>query len=127
VDFYQRGEDEDHPLTQRGCRVALGGATAGFAICAAVLGIAVGPLAALITLPGWVIGYFHAPQLDTNPVTATTGYPLGIALALVGGYYVQTGAFAPVIGVLYAIPPVLSWSVPLAGAALVGLAHWLFR
>ena len=97
VDFYRRGEDDDHPLTRRGCRVAVAGATAGFAICAAALGIFVGPVAVLITLPGWVIGYFHAPQLDTNPVTATTGYPLGIALALVGGYYVQAETVAPMV------------------------------
>ncbi|MFB6089420.1 MAG: hypothetical protein ABEJ97_00030 [Halobellus sp.] len=38
-----------------------------------------------------------------------------------------SGLFAPVIAALYAIPPVLSWIVPLAGAALVGIAHWLFR
>ncbi|WP_336024364.1 hypothetical protein [Halobellus salinisoli] len=37
-----------------------------------------------------------------------------------------SGAFAPVIAALYAVPPVLSWSVPLAGAALVALAHRIF-
>jgi uncharacterized membrane protein YuzA (DUF378 family) len=37
------------------------------------------------------------------------------------------GAFGPVIAVLYAIPSVFAWSVPLAGAALVGLAHRVFR
>lgn len=37
------------------------------------------------------------------------------------------GAFAPVVAVLYAIPPVFAWSVPLAGAALVGLAHYVFE
>jgi 1,4-dihydroxy-2-naphthoate octaprenyltransferase len=34
--------------------------------------------------------------LDTNPVTATTGYPLGIAVALLGGFYAQSGALAPI-------------------------------
>jgi uncharacterized membrane protein YuzA (DUF378 family) len=38
-----------------------------------------------------------------------------------------SGAFAPVAAVLYAIPPVFAWSVPLAGAVLVGLAHRVFR
>ncbi len=95
VDFHRRDEDDDHPLTARGCRVALAGATAGFAALVAALGLLVGPVAALLSLPGWLIGYSHAPLLDTNPVTATAGYPTGIALALVGGHYVQTTAFAP--------------------------------
>ena len=33
--------------------------------------------------------------MDTNPVTATAGYPVGIALALVGGYYVQAATVTP--------------------------------
>ena len=37
-----------------------------------------------------------------------------------------SGVFAPVVAALYAIPPVFAWSVPLAGAALVGLAHRVF-
>jgi 1,4-dihydroxy-2-naphthoate octaprenyltransferase len=89
VDFYGRGEDDDHPLTAHGCRVAMALSTAGFAACLLALGYLVGPLAAAVTLPGWLIGYFHAPQLDTNPVGATAGYPGGIALATVGGFYVQ--------------------------------------
>jgi len=89
VDFYSRGEDDDHPLTSRGCRIALAGATLGFAVCLAVLFALVGPYAALITLPTWCIGFLHAPQFDTNPVTTTLGYPTGIALAIVGGFYVQ--------------------------------------
>lgn len=96
VDFHVRGEDEDHPLTVVGCRVALAGATALFAATIVALWIAVGPIAALLTLPTWVIGYHHAPQLDTNPLTATTGYPAGIALAIVGGYYVQSTALGPI-------------------------------
>ncbi|MFC6873546.1 hypothetical protein [Halobellus marinus] len=37
-----------------------------------------------------------------------------------------SGLFAPVIAVLYAIPPALSWSVPLVGAALVAIVHQVF-
>ncbi|WP_121821944.1 UbiA family prenyltransferase [Halostella salina] len=92
VDFHVRGEDDDHPLTERGCRLALAGSTALFAACLAALWSLAGVGAALITLPTWLIGYGHAPQLDTNPVTATTGYPLGIALSVAGGHYVQAGA-----------------------------------
>jgi lycopene cyclase domain-containing protein len=90
VDFYLRDEDDDHPLTRRGCRHALVGAGLVFACCLGALWVLVGPDAVVLTVPGWLIGYWHAPQLDTNPVTATAGYPAGIALALVGGFYVQT-------------------------------------
>lgn len=89
VDFYERGEDDSHPMTARGCRLALVGSALGFAACLAYLGYSVGIGAALITLPTWFLGYFHAPQLDVNPVTVTTGYPLGIALAILGGFYAQ--------------------------------------
>jgi len=95
VDYHHRGEDDDHPMTSRGCRLALAGATAGFGVCLLVLWGVVGPLAALVTLPAWCIGYLHAPQLDTNPVGATMGYPTGIAIAIVGGYYVQATAVSP--------------------------------
>ncbi|MEF8780691.1 MAG: lycopene cyclase domain-containing protein [Haloferacaceae archaeon] len=94
VDFYLRNEDDDHPMTVGGCRLALVGTAAGFAGCLLALWIAVGAGAALVTLPTWVIGYLHAPQLDTNPVTTTLGYPTGIALAILGGYYVQTGGLS---------------------------------
>ncbi len=98
VDFYRRGEDDDHPLSERGCRRALAGATAVFAACLLAIGALVDPWAALLTLPGWVIGYLHAPQLDLTPVGATAGYPAGIAFALLGGYYVQATALsAPVV------------------------------
>ncbi|MFC6768510.1 UbiA family prenyltransferase [Natrinema soli] len=96
VDFHVRGEDDDHPLTESGCRIALGLSTAVFALCCVALGVLVGPVAVALVVPTWLIAYHHAPQLDTNPVTATTGYPLGIALSMVGGFYVQ----AATIGVV---------------------------
>ncbi|WP_363464260.1 lycopene cyclase domain-containing protein [Halogeometricum borinquense] len=95
VDFYVRGEDDDHPMTKRGCVLGLVGAAVGFLCCLGYLWTAVGIGAAVVTLPTWVIGFLHAPQLDMNPVTATVGYPVGIALAIAGGYYVQTGALSP--------------------------------
>ncbi|WP_339103531.1 UbiA family prenyltransferase [Haloterrigena salinisoli] len=96
VDFHVRGEDDDHPLTERGCRVGLALSTTVFAVCCVLLGLLVDPIAAALTLPTWLIAYYHAPQLDTNPLTATTGYPLGIALAILGGFYVQAGAVTAV-------------------------------
>jgi len=97
VDFYGRGEDDDHPLSERGCRLALAGASVGFFACTLGLFALVDVWAALITLPGWLIGYHHAPRLDMHPVTASVGYPTGIAFALLGGFYVQTAGLAPVV------------------------------
>jgi 1,4-dihydroxy-2-naphthoate octaprenyltransferase len=96
VDFYVRGEDDDTPLTAVGCRVLQAAATVLFAACTVGLWVTVDVGAALVTLPGWFVAAGHAPQLDTNPVTATCGYPLGVALALVGGAYAQTGALTAV-------------------------------
>jgi len=95
VDFHVRGEDDDHPLTVGGCHGALVAAAAGFLGCAVALWLLVSPVAALVTAPTWLIGYTHAPQLDLNPVGATMGYPAGIALALLGGYYAQATALDP--------------------------------
>ncbi|MFQ3293141.1 MAG: 1,4-dihydroxy-2-naphthoate octaprenyltransferase [Halobacteriales archaeon] len=94
VDFHVRDEDDDHPMTPKGCRITLAGSTALFA--GSVLGLFVlsGPFGAVLTLPTWLLGYFHAPQLDTNPVTATAGYPFGVFLAILGGYAVQTGTLS---------------------------------
>jgi 1,4-dihydroxy-2-naphthoate octaprenyltransferase len=107
VDFYGRGEDDDHPLTADGCRLALAGATALFFACLAAIGLLVDVWAALLTLPGWVIGYLHAPQLDLHPVGATAGYPGGIAFALLGGYYVQATTLSATVlafaGVFFAV------------------------
>jgi 1,4-dihydroxy-2-naphthoate octaprenyltransferase len=97
VDFYGRGEDDDHPLTATGCRLALAGASVVFFGCLFAIGLLVNVWAALLTLPGWVIGYLHAPQLDLNPIGATAGYPAGIAFALLGGYYVQASALTPAV------------------------------
>lgn len=95
VDFHVRGEDDDHPLTERGCRLALAGAAVGFLVCLAVLWGSAGPVAAAVTAPMWLIGFLHAPQLDMHTLGATMGYPAGIAVAMVGGAVVQAGSAAP--------------------------------
>ncbi|MGQ4554667.1 UbiA family prenyltransferase [Halobellus sp. GM3] len=94
VDFYRRGEDDDHPMTATGCRLALVGSTVGFAAATIGLGTVGGVAAAALAVPMWILGFFHAPQFDTNPVTTTLGYPLGIAVAIVGGFYAQAGGLA---------------------------------
>ncbi|MDX5990254.1 UbiA family prenyltransferase [Haloferax mediterranei ATCC 33500] len=91
VDFHVRNEDDDHPLTVTGCRIALAGAALAFIAALIGLWALAGPGAALLTLPTWVIGYLHAPQLDMHPIGATMGYPLGIALTIVSASYVQSG------------------------------------
>jgi 1,4-dihydroxy-2-naphthoate octaprenyltransferase len=103
VDFHVRAEDDDHPLTARGCRLALVGASVCFFTCVAALGWLVTIPAALLTLPGWLIAVNHAPQLDTTPVGATAGYPLGVSVALLGGYYVQTRALSATVLALAAV------------------------
>jgi len=90
VDFYVRGEDDSHPLTPRGCAVGFALGTLGFLVAALALAVLVGPVAALFAVPGWVLAVSHATVLDTNPVGATVGYPLGVALALLGGFYAQS-------------------------------------
>jgi lycopene cyclase domain-containing protein len=90
VDFHRRGEDDDHPLTRRGCHLAIAGSTAAFVAGVAALAVLVDPVAALLAVPGWLVAVLHAPQLDTNPLGATLGYPIGIGFALLGGHYVQT-------------------------------------
>ncbi|MFC7096757.1 lycopene cyclase domain-containing protein [Halobaculum marinum] len=94
VDFHVRGEDDDHPMTVRGCRIGLAGATVGFGACLVGLAVLATPLSVALAAPMWAIGYLHAPQFDTNPVTTTLGYPVGIALCLLGGYAAQTGTLA---------------------------------
>ncbi len=102
VDFYLRGEDESHPLTGRGCRLALLGASTLVFVGLGMLAVAVDPIAALLALPGWLIAYFHAPQLDTHPVGATVGYPLGISTTILGGYYAQAASLSTT-PIVYAI------------------------
>ncbi len=103
VDFHVRGEDDDHPLSARGCGLALAGASVAFFACVAAIVALVDVWAGLLTLPGWLIAMNHAPQLDTNPVGATAGYPLGIGFALLGGYYVQVTALGPTVVALAAV------------------------
>jgi len=91
VDFHRRGEDQDHPLTVSGCRVGLVLATVLFLACLAGLWLESGALVVALTAPAWALGYLHAPHLDTNPIGATLGYPVGIVLAVVGAAAAQTG------------------------------------
>ncbi len=89
VDYYVRGEDSSHPLSASACRVLLVGASGGFILMTGILSVVVNISIVLWTVPTWIIAYLHAPYLDTNPLGATSGYPVGIGLSIIGGYYVQ--------------------------------------
>jgi lycopene cyclase domain-containing protein len=93
VDFHVRGEDDDHPLTPVGCRLALAAAAVVFVASLVALWVVVDPVSALVLAPTWAIGYLHAPTLDTNPLGATLGYPVGIAVVIVASNHAQTAAF----------------------------------
>ena len=107
VDFFVRGEDDDHPLSVGGCRVALIAAGTVFVVALTGVFLTAGAGAAALTAPTWALGYFHAPQLDTNPITATGGYPVGIALSLLGAFVAGYGSLTPRVaglaGVLLAV------------------------
>jgi 1,4-dihydroxy-2-naphthoate octaprenyltransferase len=103
VDFHVREEDDDHPLSARGCRAALVGASGAFLACLAAIVVLVDVRAGLLTLPGWLIAVNHAPRLDTNPVGATVGYPTGVGFALLGGHYLQVESLGPTVVALAAV------------------------
>ncbi|QGX96106.1 lycopene cyclase domain-containing protein [Haloplanus rallus] len=114
VDFHRRGEDDDHPLTRRGCHLAILGSSAAFFAGVAALVVRVDPVAAALALPGWLVAVLHAPQLDTSPLGATLGYPVGIGFALLGGYYVQTRTLSTAVVAFAAV-----FVVVLAGIKVV--------
>ncbi|WP_330630382.1 UbiA family prenyltransferase [Halocatena halophila] len=111
VDRYLRQEDDHNPLTPRGCRVGLLGSSLVVAVTSGLLAVLVDPFVIVLLLPGWVVAYFHAPQFDTHPLSATGGYPFGIGISLCGGYYVQTTTLAT---------PVLVYALVI-GIVLVGI------
>lgn len=99
VDGHLRGE-ETPALPVPTNRRAIWIASTGFAVVLGVLWSAVGFAAALLVVPLWLLAMLHAPYLDTNPVGGTIGYPVGIALTIAGGFFVQAQRLpARIIGV----------------------------
>lgn len=110
VDAHVRGEDEPSVPDRR----ALLAAAASGVACLALLGLlwARGRRAgALAGVPLLALAVLYAPALDRHPVAGTAGYPVGVGLALVGGYAVQTDAVGAGIALSTAVPP------PVAGVA----------
>ncbi|PAU83012.1 hypothetical protein CK500_12875 [Halorubrum salipaludis] len=95
VDRFRRGEEPPGGTTPRLLRRAFVAASLAFWAVVAGLWWTVGPVAALAVGPLWALAALHAPHLDVTPVGSATDYAVGVALALVGGYALQTGALAP--------------------------------
>lgn len=88
IDAHVRGE-EAPVMTARANRTAVGGTTLLLLAALVALWMIAGPLAMVVTVPLWVLAVLHAPYLDTNPVTVTIDYPVGIGFAILGGHLAQ--------------------------------------
>lgn len=94
VDAHVRGE-EPPTLSRRVLAITVILASACLLVVGLALVSAAGPLPALSLLPLWLLALLHATVLDRNTVAVTVDYPVGIALALLGGYVAQAGTVHP--------------------------------
>ena len=102
VDAHVRGE-EPPTLSRRVLAIAVVLASACLLVVGLALAPTAGPLPALSLLPLWLLALLHAPVLDRNTVAVTVDYPVGIALALLGGYVAQAGTVHPAVIALAAV------------------------
>lgn len=103
VDGHRRGEETPR-LGVAGFRRAISLGSVGVVGLAGVLGWLAGPIVALSAVVLLALALFHEPYLDRNPVTVTVDYPVGIGVALLGGYAIQTREVAlPILGVAAAL------------------------
>ena len=100
VDFFERKEDSFSFLTERQSRRAMAIASIIVLVCVLYFLRTGFWLAVPIILAGFLLAFFHTP-MDLHPLGATAGYPTGLALAALGGYYVQAGAL-PLSMILFA-------------------------
>jgi 1,4-dihydroxy-2-naphthoate octaprenyltransferase len=108
VDGHRRGEEVPR-LTVTEFRWGI--LTGGLVVVAlsAVLFVRAGALAAVSTVTLLALALLHAPYLDRHPLTVTVDYPIGVAVALLGGYATQTGGVTlPITGVAAAFVGLLS-------------------
>ena len=98
VDAHLRGEERP-TVSRPTLRLAAVVATGGCLAAAGLLWVRGATLAAVLVFPLLLLALLHAPVLDRNPVTVTVDYPVGIALAVVGGYAAQqrTVAFGTLV------------------------------
>lgn len=108
VDAHVRGEETPSlPDWTIGSAIAV--ATAAFFALTARLWLGGAHAAAVATVPLWILAVLHAPVLDRHPVTVTVDYPIGIALALSGGYLAQTDVLSgDVLGIAAILAVLLS-------------------
>lgn len=108
VDGHRRGEETPR-LGVAGFRRAIRVSSVGVVGLAGVLHWLAGPVATLSVAVLLALALLHAPYLDRNPVTVTVDYPVGIGVALLGGYAAQTGRVAlPMLGIAAAFVGLLS-------------------
>lgn len=94
VDAHLRGE-HDPVISATAAKFGAVASSLAFAVLAAFLWVVGARAAVAATLPLWLLAVLHAPALDKHPVTVTADYPVGVALAFLGGYLVQTGDLDP--------------------------------
>lgn len=88
VDAHVRGEDRPC-VPKRTNRRAIVAASVLCLCLVWTLGVSGRWVAAASGILLWVLAVLHAPVLDRNTVAVTVDYPVGIALALTGGYLTQ--------------------------------------
>ncbi|MGB9965590.1 UbiA family prenyltransferase [Halobacterium hubeiense] len=93
VDAHLRGE-HDPTLAARTATAAAVASSLAFAALVGGLWTAGARAAVAATLPLWALAVLHAPALDRHPVPVTVDYPVGVALAFLGGFLAQTGRLA---------------------------------
>jgi 4-hydroxybenzoate polyprenyltransferase len=91
IDGHRRGEEAPR-LTVPAFRSAVLTGSLVVVALSAVLFARSGVSAALSAVLLLVLALLHAPYLDRHPLTVTADYPVGIGLALLGGYAAQTGS-----------------------------------
>ncbi|WP_418279827.1 hypothetical protein [Halorubrum sp. DTA98] len=91
VDRFVRREEPAGGTTPDTLRTALLVVSIAFLAVVSALWTATGPIAAVVTVPLWVLAIAHAPYFDTGPVGVTVDYAVGVAIALLGAYVLQTG------------------------------------
>lgn len=90
ADAHIRGEEAPsvpRPLL----RWATLAASVAFLLTWAAVWLFAGLAAAVLAFVPWLLGFCHAPYLDTNPITVSLDYPVAVAFVVVGGYVTQTG------------------------------------
>lgn len=91
VDRFVRDEEPAAGATESGLRIALAGVSAAFFVFVGNLWLLTGGIGVAVSVPLWLLAVLHAPYLDEGPVGVTVDYAVGVAIAVAGGYAVQTG------------------------------------